>query len=484
MAASPSSAAEPARSAEAAASEDGFARAHRALLHRWCGTTAMIGSLVVPSFILLDWITLPAALFDRFLRLRAALTAALALQLVVIRLTRPGRLSVLHGYLFTLLAGGVLSWMTVELGGFDSAYYAGLNLVVAANLLLPWRPLHAGVNALLTVIGYVVVDAVFGGPFHVAALLNNVSFLLAGLVLVVIAAHVRHGLLRKEHAARGALVEANAALERSQGELRSARDALWGEMEVAKRIQTALLPEDRRAGPYQVAARMIPAAEVGGDYYDIVDCGEGRHWLAIGDVSGHGVESGLVMMMTQTAILSLVREDPTRTPAEVFREVNGALWQNISRLRSSRYMTLNVIRLEPGGFTLAGKHQDVLVWRAGRGVERIVNEGSWIGLVPDPGPHVEDRFVPMGAGDLALFFTDGATEARSATGELFGVERLSAALERLAGRPLEDALAALFAEVTAWRAGEPDDDVTLVLLRMLGEARPRVAAARREAEVA
>ena len=259
MAASPSSAAEP-RAGDA--SPPGFDRAQQALLHRWCGTAAMLGALVVPLFLLLDWITLPAAIFERFLQLRAGLSAALALQLVVIRLTLPGRLSLLHGYAFTLMSAGVLSWMAVELGGFDSSYYAGLNLIIAANLLLPWRPLHAAVNALLTVLGYVVICSVFGGPFHVAALLNNLSFLLAGMVLVTLAAEVRYGLLRKEYEARAALVAANAALERSQGDLRAARDALWGEMEVAKRIQTALLPEDRRVGPYQIAARMAGATRV------------------------------------------------------------------------------------------------------------------------------------------------------------------------------------------------------------------------------
>ena len=432
----------------------------------------MLGTLVVPLFLLLDFVTLPAATFERFLGYRAALTGALALQLVVIRLTRPGPRSAVHGYVFTLVTGGVLSWMTVELGGFDSSYYAGLYVVVAANLLLPWRPLHAATNALLLVLEYVILNAVFGGPFHSAALLNNLFFLLAGMVLVLVAAEVRFSLLAKEYTARVALLAANERLGRSQAELRAARDALWGEMEVAKRIQTALLPEARRAGPYQLAARMVPAAEVGGDYYDVIDAGEGRQWLAIGDVSGHGVESGLVMMMTQTSILSLVREDPARTPAQVFREVNGVLWQNISRLRSSRYMTLNVVRLEPSGFTLAGKHQDVLVWRAGRGVEAVENDGSWVGLTPDPGPIVKDLFVPMGAGDLALFFTDGVTEARNAAGELFGQERLAAALDRVAGRPLEAALDALFAEVAGFRAGEPDDDVTMLLVRRLGEARP------------
>ncbi len=448
-----------------------FARYHQALIHRWCGTVAMLGAVVVPLFLVLDWLALPAPVFERFLRYRAGLTAALALQMVAIRLTRPGRFSVLHGYVFTLLVAGAMSWMTVELGGFDSQYYVGLILVIAANLLLPWQPVHAVLNSLITVLVYVVLNAVFGGPFHPAVLLNDLFFLGAAAVIADIAARVRYRLVRREHQARTGLLQANAALERSQVQLQAARDALWGEMEVAKRIQTALLPEDRRVGPYQIAARMIPAAEVGGDYYDIVDAGDGRHWIAIGDVSGHGVESGLVMMMTQTSILSLVRERPSRTPAEVFREVNGVLWQNISRMRADRYMTLNVVRLEPHGLTIAGKHQDLLVWRRGQGVQAVANDGCWIGLVPDSGPHVRDFFVPLGPGDLALFFTDGATEARNERGEMYGEERLAAVLARVAGLPLEEALAAIFADVAAFRAGESDDDVTLLLVRRLAEAR-------------
>ena len=447
-----------------------FGRYHDALLHRWCGTAAMLGAVLVPLFLLLDWVTLPAAIFERFVRYRALVTGVLALQLAVIRLTRPSRLSFLHGYLFTFLVGGCISWMTVELGGFDSAYYAGVNLVIATNLVLPWSPTHATINSLSTVLVYVVLNAVFGGPFHAAALMNNLFFVSTTGFISVVTARAKYALIQDEYAARTGLLEANTKLERSRTELRAARDALWGEMEVAKRIQTALLPEDRRAGAFQVAARMIPAAEVGGDYYDIVDAGEGRQWVAIGDVSGHGVESGLVMMMTQTSILSLVRENPSLTPAEVFREVNGVLWQNISRMRASRYMTLNVVRLEEGGFTLAGKHQDVLVWRRGRGVEVVVNEGCWIGLVQDAGPHVRDLFVPMGPGDLALFFTDGATEAQNPRGEMYGEERLAAALGRVAGMALEDALAEILADIAAYRAQEQDDDVTLLLVRRPGSA--------------
>jgi serine phosphatase RsbU (regulator of sigma subunit) len=363
--------------------------------------------------------------------------------------------------------------MTVELGGFDSPYYAGLNLVIATNLFLPWRPLHAALTSLTTALLYVVLGTIFGGPFHAAALVNNLFFIGVTVIISVVTARAKYQLVDDEWAARTGLLAANAKLERSRAELKAARDALWGEMAVAQRIQTALLPEDGWVGGYQVAARMIPAAEVGGDYYDILEPGGGRPWLAIGDVSGHGVESGLVMMMVQTGILALVREDPTRTPAEVFRLVNGVLWQNVSRMRSSRYMTLNVVRLEEEGFTLAGKHQDVLVWRRGRGVEVVANRGTWIGLTSEAGAAAEDQFVALGPGDLALFFTDGATEAVGKDRELYGEERLAAALARVAGLPLHEALASLLAGIAGFRAGEQDDDVTLLLVRRPDEGVPR-----------
>jgi serine phosphatase RsbU (regulator of sigma subunit) len=229
-------------------------------------------------------------------------------------------------------------------------------------------------------------------------------------------------------------------------------------------------------GSYDVAARMQPAAEVGGDYYDIIQAGEDRNWVAIGDVSGHGVESGLVMMMTQTSITSLVHENPRLSPAEVFHAVNDVLLENISRLRAARYMTLNVVKLGEEGLTLAGKHQDVLVWRrAARRVETVSNEGCWIGVVDDTRGHVGDETIPMEEGDLALFFTDGATEAMNAQGEMFGEERLAAVLAEVAEKPLPEALEALFDRIAAFRS-EQDDDVTMMLVRLA----PEVATAGRE----
>jgi serine phosphatase RsbU (regulator of sigma subunit)/heme/copper-type cytochrome/quinol oxidase subunit 4 len=445
---------------------EAFLRYQDGLVHAWLGTVLAIGFTLVPLFFILDTLTAPRELLPRFIAYRGVATGFCLVVFFVLRRTQPSRWSFLWGYATATVVGGAIVLMTVDLGGFDSRYYAGLNLVVAAiNLLLPWRPLHSALNGLLIVGMYVAANLLFGGPAHVGIAVSNLFFMLGTIVIGVAITWVRRDLIRKEFDLRSELLDANALLDGSRRELKAARDALWGEMEVAKRIQTALLPRDQRAGPYEVAAAMFPAAEVGGDYYDIISPPGERHWIAVGDVSGHGVESGLVMMMTQTAILSLVRQDPTLGPAGVFRAVNGVICENLARLGGNRYMTLNVVRLDDGGLTLAGRHQDVLVWRQAEGrVETVSNEGSWLGLVPDVGDSSPDSFVPLGPGDAALFFTDGVTEALNGEGEMYGEARLAAALARVASRPPASAIAAILEEV-AYFTTEQTDDMTLLLVR-------------------
>jgi len=128
------------------------------------------------------------------------------------------------------------------------------------------------------------------------------------------------------------------------------------------------------------------------------------------------------------------------------------------------------VQLRDDGLTLAGKHQDVLVWRRATGeVETVANEGCWIGVVDDTRGRVADMVIPMVEGDLALFFTDGATEAMNGNGEMYGEGRLAAVLAKVADRPLEEALEVLFADIASFRAIQ-DDDVTMMLVRRAPEA--------------
>ena len=443
-----------------------FQRYLDGLVHAWLGTVSALGFTLVPLFLVLDLFTAPRELLPRFALYRGLATGLCLAVFVLLRNTRASRWSFVHGYVISAVVGGSITAMTVELGGFDSRYYAGLNLVIAGvNVFLPWRPAHSAANGMMVVVMYAAANALWGGPFDRSVLAGNLFFMVSTVVIAVAITYARLELVRREFELRSELLDANALLEHSREQLEEARDALWGEMEVAKRIQTALLPIDQRAGPYEVAAGMFPAAEVGGDYYDIIAAPGDRRWIAVGDVSGHGVESGLVMMMTQTAILSLVRQEPPLGPAGVFRGVNGVIWENLARLGGNRYMTLNVVRLDDEGLTLAGKHQDILVWRqAEQRVETVSNEGTWIGVVPELGDACPESFVPLAPGDTALFFTDGVTEALDASGEMYGEERLAAAFAHASARPPALAIGAILEEVARFTPDQTDD-MTLLIVR-------------------
>jgi serine phosphatase RsbU (regulator of sigma subunit) len=140
------------------------------------------------------------------------------------------------------------------------------------------------------------------------------------------------------------LKSAIEALTATNVMLTETRNALWGEMELAKKLQTVLLPKGPAIPGYHITAHMKPAAEVGGDYYDIIN-EEGRDWLVIGDVSGHGVPAGLIMMMAQTAIRTAIRMNPDLPPSRLLSVINGILTGNIKRLDENRYMTITVFRI-------------------------------------------------------------------------------------------------------------------------------------------
>ena len=126
---------------------------------------------------------------------------------------------------------------------------------------------------------------------------------------------------------------------------------------------------------------MVPAKEVGGDYYDIIETTKGDKWVTIGDVSGHGVDSGLIMMMAQTSMLSMVNNSTNPKPSEVLSSINTVIKENISRLGSDHYMTMMAIKFNGTCMTIAGKHQDIIIYRAASNkTETITTNGTWLGI--------------------------------------------------------------------------------------------------------
>jgi sigma-B regulation protein RsbU (phosphoserine phosphatase) len=196
-------------------------------------------------------------------------------------------------------------------------------------------------------------------------------------------------------------------------ELDDALASLWGEMELATRIQTALVPAKPLLHGCDVAASMFPAEIVGGDYYDFVNVGE-VDWVLIGDVSGHGVPAGLIMMMCQTAVQTELQAHPELEPNVLLGRVNHTLVENMRRLGEQKYMTLTAMRRDPDGtFHFAGLHQDLFIRRAATGkVERIASQGTWIGLMHDIAPNLPVGQFSLHSGDVLCLYTDGITEAK------------------------------------------------------------------------
>ncbi len=245
--------------------------------------------------------------------------------------------------------------------------------------------------------------------------------------------------------------------------LQKAMDEIWGEMELAKKIQTVLLPERPEMDGYDIIASLDPADEVGGDYYDVISVG-GCKWLVVGDVSGHGVPAGLVMMMAQTAIHTVLLENPTAPPSRLLAVINKTLYRNINKMHEAKHMTIVALAAgKNGDFTFAGLHEDILIWRAATGkVETVETNGMWIGMEADISKLLNTENLFLETGDAMLLFTDGVTEARGENGALFGNERLAEILEQSGNKTSAEIHANV---MTALAGYEKPDDVTLLVVK-------------------
>ena len=268
--------------------------------------------------------------------------------------------------------------------------------------------------------------------------------------------------------------ERTEELRTANEQLTVTKNALWGELELAKKIQTVLLPKNPEMPGYAISAYMMPAFEVGGDYYDFIHA-KGRDWIVIGDVSGHGVTAGLVMMMTQTAIHNTVLQRPDVSPSELLTIINNTIAANIRRIDEDKFVTITVLAAQEGGrFTFSGLHQNIMIYRADTGnVELVETNGMWIGIFEEINGKVYDETLTLDRGDVMMLFTDGITESwkKDVTGKrrrieenMFGEESLISLLQANGSGSPEEIKNAILKEMENY---ESNDDITIVLLKRL-----------------
>lgn len=316
---------------------------------------------------------------------------------------------------------------------------ARMNAAVAAKLL----PLP------ITLFGMVM--AMFGGIALVA------TFVEAGMIGRVLSTIPR------------AIDRIRVAADEA-GTLTQAKTRLEAELELAHRVQAAMVPRSTALRGYDVASVYRPALDVGGDYYDVIET-KNAAWVLIGDVSGHGVSAGLIMMMAQTAVRTAIQAYEAAgaklTPKTLLSIVNAALRDNLEQIGRDQYMTITALKLEGERVTYAGLHQDLLVHRAGTGeVERIETDGVWLGLVDDLAPLLPEGTLSLGARDLLFLHTDGVTEARQG-GAMLGVEWLTQRL-RTEGRAHARAEGAMQLLTRGLEGLAINDDLTLVAVQRTG----------------
>ncbi|MCP4136044.1 MAG: SpoIIE family protein phosphatase [bacterium] len=248
-------------------------------------------------------------------------------------------------------------------------------------------------------------------------------------------------------------------------ELAEARDAIWGEMELAKKIQTALLPEEPAIKGYEISAYMKPADLVGGDYYDIINTA-GKDWVIIGDVSGHGVPAGLIMMMVQTSIQFALNQQIDLSPSELLAVVNTTISDNIKKLDEDKYMTITAIAChEQGKLLFSGLHQDIMVYRQASGdVELVETRGLWIGLGEDIKDVLHNDSIDLAVGDAVLLYTDGISESIDSDGTLYSDEKLLDIFKDSGKGSTEEIKKTILDSVEGYTC---HDDITMVLFKRL-----------------
>ncbi len=250
------------------------------------------------------------------------------------------------------------------------------------------------------------------------------------------------------------------------------QERLKREMEIAERIQTAIVPQPPQHDELEISAVMVPANEVGGDYYDIMFDKAGNLWFAIGDVSGHGVTPGLIMMMAQTAFSINIKDRGDITPKDAIISVNNLLCENIkTRLKESHFMTMNFLKyIGNGKFIQAGAHLDIIVYRnKTKTCELIKTDGVYLGIIPDVSKATIESKFSLNKDDIMLLYTDGITEAgyngEDRKRKMMGINRLQEIVKENAANGIENMKNKILEESLEWYKGNQTDDITMILVR-------------------
>src|SRR4028118_1588447 len=224
------------------------------------------------------------------------------------------------------------------------------------------------------------------------------------------------------------LAIANEAIVALNEKLKEDNLRMGAQLDIVRQMQQMILPnpEELEIDGLDIAGYMDAADEVGGDYYDVLNT-DGVVTLGIGDVTGHGLESGILMLMTQTAVRTL-KEIHETDPVRFLDALNRTLYKNVQRMNSDKTLTLAILNYSQGRVSISGQHEETIIVRLGGEIERIdtIDLGLPIALAENITDFIDRTLVDLQPGDGIVLYTDGITEAKNMDRAQYGLERLCA----------------------------------------------------------
>lgn len=262
-----------------------------------------------------------------------------------------------------------------------------------------------------------------------------------------------------------ARIDASLEKKRLRDEQRDLLRKMEAELDIARKIQQSILPAQLpRTTGCDFGALMIPARAVSGDFYQFIELDENRVVVVVGDVSDKGVPAALFMALTYSLINAEARR--ALSPCEALANVNRYLlnMNEAGMFVTVLYGILDRVTRE-FWYARAGHDQPIVLDADGQPLEIERKAGQILGILPAPA--LDEARITLSASSTLLLFTDGATEAMDADGELFGLKRVQAAFQLNRHASAQDICMRVWQVIEGFSAHQPPhDDVTLVAIKL------------------
>ncbi len=254
-----------------------------------------------------------------------------------------------------------------------------------------------------------------------------------------------------------------------QQRLREENIRISADLELSRRLQQMFLASGKdlqQLEGLEIVGFTEPAHAAGGHYYNLIKESDGVH-IGIGDITGHGLEGGVLMLMTQTAIRTLIDHGETE-PVAFLTTLNRVICRNTKHINMDNPLTLAMVKYQYGQLKIIGQHKAILVIRHNGGVEHIdtIDLAVPFDQENDIAGRINKATALLRPGDGAILCADGIIEAEDPSGNRYSLARLSELVKNSWSLPAEEIKRTVIADVNR-HIGEQQghDDLTLIVLK-------------------